>query len=296
MKYFFILLAFVTGLSACQAPKSTLAFDPDTILVESKKQPEVLLVGCFHFAYYNLDAHKVEEEDQKNVMSEQGQKEMKELVDYIARFKPTKIVVEAGRNTGYLMHRYREYKAGTRQLRSDEMEQLGFRMLDRFKLDTLYGCDDGTIVGDLWDHKDSLVLRPLLDSIYADWDFQSDDPITKRYKKLYSLEDSLSMHWTLLEFFRYMNHPKSYNRDFGAYLNGDFKLGDIRGADGLAMHWYARNLRILRHIQQITTSPDDRIMVIYGAGHMGILHHLFECTPEYKLVEFGGLGLETKSE
>ena len=47
-------------------------------------------------------------------------------------------------------------------------------------------------------------------------------------------------------------------------LTMDFKLDKTRGADVLSMHWYNRNLRILRRIQDVATSANDRIVVIYG--------------------------------
>jgi hypothetical protein len=54
------------------------------------------------------------------------------------------------------------------------------------------------------------------------------------------------------------------------------------------MYWYSRNLRIFRNIQNIST-PEDRVMVLFGAGHMSILKNLFECSPEYDLLKFNGL-------
>lgn len=264
-------------------------FDPDSILVGNRKQPSVFLVGSFHFAYYNLDAHKTKKEDQVDVLSKKQQVEIEELVDYIAKFKPSKIAVEGGRNSGYLMHRYREYKAGKRKLGKDEIEQIGFRLMDRFHLDTIYGVNDGTLLHSLYHTKDSLTFRPVLDSIFKDWDFRSDDAISKKYSEYYKFNDKLRKRYSLLTAFKYMNSEKVLNRGYGAYLNGDFKLGDTRGADALALHWYSRNLRILRHIQQITTSPNDRILVLFGAGHMGILDHLFRCTPEYNYIKFNEL-------
>jgi hypothetical protein len=263
--------------------------DPDEILVGNRKQASILFVGTFHFAYYNLDAHKTDKDKQIDILSEQKQKELTELLNYIAKFKPTKIAIEAGRNTGYIMHNYRAWKRGERQLTKNEIEQIGFRLIDRFKLDTVYGVDDGTILYDLYDGKDSNYFRPVLDTIYADWDFQSNDTISKLYKANYKKNDELNKEMSLLNYFKYFNSDKSLDRGYGAYLVGDFKLGDTRGADALAMHWYSRNLRIFRHIQQITTSPDDRILVLYGKGHVEILKHLAECSPEYKLVKFGEL-------
>ena len=90
-------------------------------------------------------------------------------------------------------------------------------------------------------------------------------------------------------FFTYRNSDKVVERDYGAYLAGDFKLGKYRGADALAMHWYSRNLRIFRNIQELHLQPTDRLVVLYGAGHMGVLKQLFECSVEFELVKFGEL-------
>lgn len=263
--------------------------DPDRILVGDSKLPKVLLVGTFHFEYYDLDAHVTDKEKRVNVKEPRRQKEMQELVDYIARFQPTAIAVEAGENTGWLMKRYRSYQRSDSLPRADEREQIGFRLMKRFGLDTLYGVDAPTLLSDLWDHRDSLQLHPILDSVYADWDFTSDDAISQRYKAYYRSMDAYTADHTLLESFLLHNADKTLDRSHGAYLNGDFNLGKYRGADGLAMHWYARNLRIFRNIQELQLKPEDRLVVIYGAGHMGILKHLFQCTPEFELVKFGEL-------
>lgn len=277
-----LLLGFALPLAAQHAP------DPDDILITGPR-PKVLLVGSFHFAYFDLDAHVTDKDKRVDVKERSRQAQLEELVDYIARFKPTAIAVEAGAHTGYILHRYKEYLRTDTIARSDEIDQIGFRLMRRFELDTMYGVDAGTLSWELYNSKDSLALRPILDSIYTDWDFTSDDPISQRYSALYDANDAYNKEHSLLESFRYRNSDKMLDRDFGAYLNGDFKLGRYRGADGLAMHWYARNLRILRNIQELHLKPDDRLVVIYGAGHMGILKHLFECTPEFELVKFGEL-------
>lgn len=261
--------------------------DPDAILVGSRQQPAVFLVGTFHFAYYNFDAHKTDPGKQVDILSPGRQQELQELLAYIKKFKPTKIAVEAGRNNGNLMNKYRSYKNG-KPLGKDEIEQIAFRLLDAFKLDTLYGVDDRTLQNDLYNSKDSLQFRPVLDSIYTDWDFMSDDPISNLYKQYYKSNDSLALTMSLLNYFKYSNTDKNLDRGFGAYLIGDFNLGDTRGADALAMHWYSRNLRIYRHIQQIA-KPADRILILFGRGHIEILKHLFQCSPEFKLIKFGEL-------
>jgi len=292
MKNSILLIAIVAALNIllpssgqCQLP----TFNCEKYVTKNLPVAQVLTVGTFHFAYYNLDAHVTEKDRQKNILSPEVQEEMEELLDYIALFKPNKIVIEAGRNTGYLMNQFRAYQRGERKLQSDEIEQIGFRLLDRLNLDTIYGCNDNTLVGSLWNHRDSLVLHPIIDSIFNDWDFTNDDEISKRYKLLYQAEDSLNLNSSLLEFIKYLNSKERLNVGFGAYLCGDFTNGTTEGADALALHWYSRNLRIFRHIQNITSSENDRILILFGAGHIEILGHLFDCSAAYNRINFGDL-------
>lgn len=263
--------------------------DPDSLLIGDRQLPKVLLVGCFHFEYYDLNAHVTAKDQRVNVKEPRRQKEMEELVDYIARFRPTAIAVEAGSNTGWLIKRFQHYQRTDSITRADEVSQIGFRLMKRFDLDTLYGVDSGTLLESLWTYKDSAVMHPLLDSIYADWDFTSDDAVSQRYSTYYKASDSYRTDHTLLQSFTFMNADKSYDRDYGAYLAGDFKLGRYRGADALAMHWYARNLRIFRNIQELHLKPGDRLVVLYGAGHMGVLKQLFDSSVEFERVRFGDL-------
>jgi Family of unknown function (DUF5694) len=268
-------------------------FNPNDILQANRKLPEVLLVGTFHFAYQNLDVYKTEKDKQVDILSPERQKEVEELVDYISKFKPTKIVVEIEPNDTTWINRYQSYKAGKRKLGRNEVEQISFRLLDKFNLNTLYGADASAIFYDLYYSKDSTILRPTLDSIFSGWQnykYKCEDPVCKLQDSLNNYQTELSLQWTLLEFFKYLNTDKALNSNYGSYFDGEyFTQGEFRGADALALEWYDRNLRIFRNIQRITTSPDDRILVLFGQGHVSILKHLFECAPNYKLVKFDEL-------
>ena len=49
--------------------------------------------------------------------------------------------------------------------------------------------------------------------------------------------------------------------------------------------WFNRNLRIFANLQRITERPDERILLVIGAGHLAILRHCVQASPEYDLVE-----------
>lgn len=93
----------------------------------------------------------------------------------------------------------------------------------------------------------------------------------------------------MLKYFKYLNAPNNLRRDFGAYLVGDYKLGETKGADILAMDWYDINLRIFRNLQNIDAKPNDRILVLFGSGHIAILVQLLASSPEYQYIQFNDL-------
>lgn len=280
LKKLLTLLIVIVNLcfnSIAQQPK-----DPDIFLVPNKAAlPKIFLVGTFHFEYYNKDAYKVDKTKQIDILSAQKQKEVKELLDYIALFKPNKICIEAPEKWK-TMNKYRDYKSGKKMLAKDEIQQIAFRLMQRFKLDTVYSVDAGSIADDLSNNKDSLIMKPYIDSVFKDYSFKSAD----NYKKWHDYTTSLQTSLSLLQYFKYQNSPKVFQRDYGAYLTGDFTLGKFNGADALATYWYDRNLRIFRNIQRITTSSADRILVLFGSGHISILNQLFSFSPEYDYIKF----------
>ena len=289
MNYFLFLLPLTlfTSLAAQEIPDIN-SFAPDEILVAGDQLPQVLLVGTFHFNYPNLDAHVTTEEDQVDLESDARREELRELLNYLARFRPTKIVVERWPESN-INQQYEKYLTGNVTLPKSEVYQLGFRLAKQFEHEQLYPCDAGTLVRSLYNHPDSTVLRPVLDSIYDEWGFHTINEMDERYDALYDLEDEILTKSTLLEYFLYENSPHRIRRGHGAYLGGPFGVDGTNGQDALAMHWYARNLRIFRNIQRVATEPDDRVMVIFGAGHLGILRQQLESYPGMKLVEFGDL-------
>lgn len=288
LKNVFFLIAFIFCNQLVFAQKGFS--DPDSILVGNKKLPKVLLVGSWHFNYPGLDAHKTDEKDRINIYSEKRQKELKELLDYIAKFKPTKIVVESGWNTGYLMYNFRKWKKGEEELYANERSQIGMRLVERFKLDTIYGVDAYPLILELNDSRDSLAKKTYIDEILEKHYFGGNDEISKKYTEFYNYQDKMRVRKTLLENFKYINSDKAINRMFGAYISGgQFNSQKFEGPDALSMFWMNRNLRIFKNIKNIGFKENDKIVVIFGLGHIPILKWFFEASPEFQLVKFNKL-------
>lgn len=248
-----------------------------------QQSTKVLFVGTFHFHYPGLDTHITANGDQVDVLSLSRQKELTDLVNYIKKFRPTKIAIEAFPEWK-AAEKLKAYKNGAYRLERDERYQLGMRLATELKLDTIYSIDDNSMVSAL-----SKIDPEYFKALFKDYDYKSEDPYSKMYEQWYKAEDSLRAKTSLLAYFKQTNSKRYHQLGHGAYLVGDFKLDDKRGADALAINWYSRNLRIFRNIQEITESPKDRILVIFGNGHGAILRQLLESSPEYEFIEFDSL-------
>jgi len=248
-----------------------------------KEKTQVLVVGTFHFDYPGFDYNKTSEQDKIDVLTEPKKSEVTELVEYIKKFKPNKISIEASPKWE-ATRKLRKYKDGEFRQERDERYQLGIRLASELHLDTLYSINSWGLVDDM-EKKDSVYIK----NLFKDYDFQSDDPYNQYMTDWYNEEDKLASQVNLLELFKLMNSKESHNYGYGAYLVGDFKLDNYRGDDILSIWWYSRNLRIFRNIQKITESKNDRILVIFGNGHAPVFRQLLEASPEYDFVEFDSL-------
>ncbi|WP_315054537.1 DUF5694 domain-containing protein [Chryseobacterium indoltheticum] len=247
---------------------------------------KVLVVGSFHFDYPNQDAHKTKKSDQVDVLEPKTAAEVTELINYIKKFKPTKIAIEAWPDWK-ANEKLKEYKDGKYRDQRDERYQLAMRIATELKINELYSIDANSVLDDFTEKfgkKDSLYFKNML----KDYDFLSDDRISKQYNTFIKNTERKNFK-SLLHMFKYMNSKEYHQYEYGAYLTGDFKLREHDGADLLALYWYNRNLRMFRKIQDIPKNAEDRILVIAGNGHATVLRQLFTSSPEYEYVEFSNL-------
>ncbi len=267
---------------------SAQTLDVDKYLLKGDQVPQVLLVGTFHFGYPGLDTHKTDDKYKLDILSDERQEELRELLDYIKKFKPTKIMVETGSNTGYLMHRMRSWLNGEEKLGRRESDQIAIRLAHELQLDTIYGIDAPSLMSDMFNSKDSTLFQNYFADILEDRPDKT-NVVDDRYWDWYDEDDRLTYEMRLHDYFKYQNTDKVIERMHGHYVLNDH-YDDYYKMDGwLLLDWYSRNLRIIKNLQRIETYPDDRIMILFGAGHMAILKQQLEATPEYKLVKFGDL-------
>jgi hypothetical protein len=254
----------------------------DEIMWSGERKPaQVLLLGTWHFGYPGLDAHKTRPEDRVDVLSPQRQQEMNEVIEVLKRYNPTRIYVESGRQA-FIDSLYDAYRAGKHQLRRNELDQLAMRLGKELGLSKLHAVDDGSFISDYYKQ------MPFIDSlrkITGPVNESRDDYWNERYMKMYDYADSTLKHQSILEHLLVYADPYVLKRNHGHYISSGFHTNNAAGPDYLGMWWYSRNLRIYNNILHTNPSSGDRILVVFGNGHMSILRHLFESSPEFLLVE-----------
>jgi hypothetical protein len=265
---------------------------PEKLLLEIPKV-KIMVLGTFHFDDSGLDDHK--NEKPLAMMSAEKQKEIQEIVDQLIRFKPDKIALEF---KTLLQPRidslYNDYGSGKFQLGKNEIYQLGFRVGEKLGHDKVYGVDANPRWYDFIlnmeeqeyeNYKNALISKLAIEKPHT-------RELYPLYQQYYKIKDSLLHVVPLRDYFLKVNSEESIKANHGIYLVDSFKLGigsddeDERyfGAD-MRTAWYNRNLRIFQNIQRILEAGDERVLLIIGYGHLPIIKHCIEYSPEFEWVE-----------
>lgn len=238
---------------------------------------EVLVLGVYHMDNPGRDVFNMAADD---VLAPKRQAEIAEVVAVLERFRPTKIAVEADFSSDRAAEDYTDYLAGEYELTRNEIDQLGLRLASKLGHETVYPVD---VDGDfpfprLNDHVEAHDLSEqfgaLMEEIGAMVEAQG---------------EYLASH-SVLETLLFMNSEEKVAADVGFYYR-QAHFGEPwnwAGAD-LVAAWFERNIRIYSNIVDLVESPNERILVIYGAGHLGWLQQNFTNDPTFRLRELAEL-------
>ncbi len=251
-------------------------------VVAQLSETEVMTLGTFHFNFPNLDVTQTDKSNQIDVLEPKYQKEIEAIVSKVSAFKPTIIVIERQPTSQrYTDSVFNSYLSGNYKLKRAEEEQIGFRLAKILGLKKLYCVDEW---GTFTDKLNTIV-------------FGKDSVEAKKFEAYFEHNPDSSKTFSppaifktngILPALRQENDELNVKKSLGNYLVGLFKYEskeqDFTGVDFETGRWFNRNLRIFRNIQRIETSPADKILVIFGSGHLNLLNYFFDCSPEYRRV------------
>lgn len=268
---------FIAALACVASPllaQDTLQWEkplPPTQCVADDGRIEVLLVGSYHMSNPGMDQFNLEADD---VLLPKRQEEIAALVGRLAEFHPTKVLVEAPWADSATQARYHQYVAGTRDLRKSEEEQIGFRLAKRMGHERIYAIDVRMQL-------DNEALGPLIGTNPA---FQERmGRLNHLGQEAMRIMGAWLAEGTVGDMLFNMNRPDMLARAHEPYVEYFVPIvadTNYAGADMVAT-WYRRNLRIFANLHRVADSPDDRLFVIYGQGHIKILRDLVQDVPGF---------------
>ena len=246
---------------------------------QSDARPEILVLGTYHMANPGHDIYNIQADD---VFSAKRQQEIAQLMEVLKKFHPTKIAIEADVSSKRAGQQYADYVAGKYTLSRNEIDQIGYRLAKELGHPTIYGVD---VDGDFpW-------MR-VVNYAKANGRSAEFEKVGAGWGTLVKDDDAFLRTHTVLETLEFMNSDARVAKDMGYYFDV-VRFGEpweYAGPDLLAA-WYQRNIRIYHNIVSLAGSPNERILVIYGAGHLGWLRQDIASDPSVrlrKLSDFAG--------
>lgn len=249
-----------------------MAFTLATAGQETKQsKPVVLILGSYHMGNPGLDLHNVQADD---VRTEKRQKEIAAFLAILKKFQPTKIAIEAEPKNFKAAERYAQYLSGEYQLKSDEVDQIAYRLAKELKHPKVFQVD--------W--QGSFDFDKVLASAKANNQMPFAEQILTTGKAETAKLGEMMKKANVTELFTYLNDEQRVDEWHQTYMKYVHigRGNDYAGAD-LTRDWYERNLKIYANITRITETPNDRILVLVGGGHLKLLQQFVKDSGEYDL-------------
>ncbi|UII81712.1 DUF5694 domain-containing protein [Flagellimonas sp. CMM7] len=239
---------------------------------ESNTTPKVSILGVFHFAGTS-DFSSVEFE---SLESEKRQQEIKEIVEKLKEFRPTKVMLEfPSSDSQYLDSLYTETLNGNHDYTINEIEQLGFRLAKELNHNKVYSID----------YRLDLPFEKLIEFAEKN-DKERFENMVASIKKQDKKESDFLERNSILDYLIYRNSDEEDIRNKDQYLNKSAKFVNDSSYIGakFVSKWWERNIYMMTNIDKWITQ-NDRILVIVGAAHRAVLKDFYEDRTDVEYVE-----------
>lgn len=251
----------------------SLALTPAAFAQDDEPPAQVMVLGSFHFTGGGRDYINPEVDD---YLAPARQAEIEAVVEQLAAFNPTRIVVELDPEAEDEFNaQYDAYRRGEHELTVNERQQIGMRLAARLGHDRLYAADyssdmdfNAMMAAGQANGQDRLMAR--MDELRA--------AIEEQTARLNRPDVSVT------ERLAAMNDPE-FLRMHNIYLTLA-QLGDRdnpAGAEQMA-NWWGRNLHIFAQISWVA-EPGERVLVIYGSGHKFLFDQFIHDAVEMEWVD-----------
>lgn len=233
----------------------------------------IALLGTYHFDNPNQDQFNINSD---NVLSDKRQKEIAQLANMLAKYKPTHIALEFNAADTAPDVKYQQYLKGGFTLGASEREQIGFRLAKMLGHKHIYAVDAPDIRLDFEPGELANEYGPLLEEL------------GKTGGTVINNINQWLTQYTIGEVLAKMNTPQFDKLNVGLYYKYLLPIGKDTKQPGLeaVTRWYKRNLFILHNIMKLTQNKSgNRVLVIFGQGHTSMLKQFLQYSDEFELVD-----------
>lgn len=247
------------------------------VVQNAEDRPTIAILGTYHMGKQGNNVFKGTYDD---VLSPERQKEISLLIDRLKTFRPTKVVIECDvADSSKVPQYYTAYLTGDYALSRNETNQIGFRLAKAMGHDKVHCVDWGVFPEDpLYNYQTYAQNDPELKEFL--------DRLMESAGHSFKEQNRQLNQMSVIDQLLYLNQKERVEADHRGYFE-IMRIGrgdEYAGANYLSW-WYGRNMKILVNIIRATTSPDDRILVIYGSGHLKLLTQLARESGFYDVVD-----------
>lgn len=230
---------------------------------------KIMVLGTFHMQAQNdvnnfQQSHKIAEHENEII----------QIVDALAKFNPAKIAVEWEKSyQTALDDTYESYLASGSDS-PDEITQIAFRLAKLLGLEKVNAID--------WMERGA-AERGCGDALAY---LRSNQPELSNEINSFSSPVVDLEKETLYDAFLRLNSEKSAKDTLAYYMNYARIGGDEYYGNGWLIWWYQRNLNIFTNVSALSEGAnDERILLIIGAAHKGILEQFFRNSLAFDVID-----------
>ncbi len=227
-----------------------------------------LLVGTGHWVPTGRDFKTVEVDD---MLAPARQEEISQCVDLLSRFAPTRIALEILPSMDPAVNKdFAAYRAGHFALTANERHQLGFRLAEKAGLPEIHGIDWHDFERPIgWEraidyaeaHGQQQLVRGFTDPLH-----ETAEERAEEFERLCatSVRDMILQSCA----------PEAMAVSHQVYMDlARVGRGDTYVGAEVVLRWYERNMMMFNNLARLVTGPNERILLVVGAGHLTLLTH-----------------------
>ena len=238
------------------------------------KPVEVMLLGVYHMDGGGSHVYETGTDD---VLSERRQREIEKVVEGLVGWRPDVVAVEyPSEKQEELDEMFGDYLKGKvpEGMERSEIVQIGFRVAKRLGHGRLLAVD--CFPGFEWK---GLTEEKLLDFM----NFVPPDLVGYVRENIEKIRRGIRER-SVGEYLMILNEGEISKFNDAVMLSSAIVYSDGHTAYGVVAGWFLRNLCIVRNLYSSLSEGTEKVLLMYGSGHVPLLKYILSTSPLFRYV------------